>query len=288
MQKLLNKSEFAALAGVNPSTITRVAKTVLSAAMDGDRVDAAHPAAKKYLEGRARATAPETAPGIDPLYNDAVVLCEEHKRATPSFLQRRLRIGYNRAATIIGIMTANGLVEETDGVRTWKGSEKPVVPPPKEKPREPHVRGWAAKRETEKAEEAATYGDEPIEVPEDVTTFADMTLRELIAKFGTDKRFVDWLAALQKIEMIEERQIKNATAKGRLISRELVLNGIIDPINSAHLKLMQDGAKNIAAGIASKVAAGYSPAELDAHAADVISTLLRPVKDRLARAVKNA
>lgn len=51
----------------------------------------------------------------DPMYDDAVRLVFEFGKASTSLLQRRLRIGYGRAAHLIDLMHADGLVGPADG-----------------------------------------------------------------------------------------------------------------------------------------------------------------------------
>jgi len=53
----------------------------------------------------------------DEKYEEAVSLVAETRNASISMLQRRLRIGYNRAARIIEIMEKEGLVGPSDGVK---------------------------------------------------------------------------------------------------------------------------------------------------------------------------
>ncbi len=53
----------------------------------------------------------------DPLFNDAVQLVFEFGKASTSLLQRRLRIGYGRAAHLIDLMERDGLVGAADGSR---------------------------------------------------------------------------------------------------------------------------------------------------------------------------
>jgi S-DNA-T family DNA segregation ATPase FtsK/SpoIIIE len=53
----------------------------------------------------------------DPLFNDAVTLVFEFGKASTSLLQRRLRIGYGRAAHLIDLMERDGLVGQADGSR---------------------------------------------------------------------------------------------------------------------------------------------------------------------------
>jgi S-DNA-T family DNA segregation ATPase FtsK/SpoIIIE len=53
----------------------------------------------------------------DPLFDDAVRLVFEFGKASTSLLQRRLRIGYGRAAHLIDLMEHDGLVGPADGSR---------------------------------------------------------------------------------------------------------------------------------------------------------------------------
>lgn len=53
----------------------------------------------------------------DELYDQAVALVAQSRQASISLVQRRLRIGYNRAANIIERMEAEGVVGPSDGVR---------------------------------------------------------------------------------------------------------------------------------------------------------------------------
>jgi S-DNA-T family DNA segregation ATPase FtsK/SpoIIIE len=53
----------------------------------------------------------------DPMYGDAVrVVCEMGKAST-STLQRRLRLGYGRAARILDMMQREGIIGPPDGSR---------------------------------------------------------------------------------------------------------------------------------------------------------------------------
>jgi S-DNA-T family DNA segregation ATPase FtsK/SpoIIIE len=53
----------------------------------------------------------------DEKYQDAVELVAETRNASISMLQRRLRIGYNRAARIIETMESEGLIGPSDGLK---------------------------------------------------------------------------------------------------------------------------------------------------------------------------
>ena len=64
------------------------------------------------LEGEAEAggAAGDSSGESDPMYDQAVAIVLEHKRASISLVQRHLRIGYNRAARLLEQMEKSGLV----------------------------------------------------------------------------------------------------------------------------------------------------------------------------------
>jgi S-DNA-T family DNA segregation ATPase FtsK/SpoIIIE len=53
----------------------------------------------------------------DPLFEEALLIVRNSKSASASFLQRRLQIGYNRAARLIELMESRGIVGPADGAR---------------------------------------------------------------------------------------------------------------------------------------------------------------------------
>jgi len=62
----------------------------------------------------------------DALYDDAVRFVTESRKASISAVQRKLRIGYNRAARMIESMEATGVVSEMSN----NGSREVIAPPP--------------------------------------------------------------------------------------------------------------------------------------------------------------
>ena len=97
--------------------------------------------APNYLEGVTEGPA-EPIPGIsgepnaagevdgetDPLYDQAVRIVTETRRASVSGVQRRLKIGYNRAARMVETMEQAGLVSALQS----NGSREVLAPPPAE------------------------------------------------------------------------------------------------------------------------------------------------------------
>ena len=65
-------------------------------------------------------------PEADPLYDQAVQIVTETRRASISGVQRRLKIGYNRAARLIEAMEAAGIVSTPE----HNGDRTVIAPPP--------------------------------------------------------------------------------------------------------------------------------------------------------------
>ncbi|MBF0443492.1 MAG: DNA translocase FtsK 4TM domain-containing protein [Oligoflexales bacterium] len=56
----------------------------------------------------------------DPKWDDALLIAQKQGMISASFLQRQLKIGYNRAARIVETMEAKGLVSKADGAKPRK------------------------------------------------------------------------------------------------------------------------------------------------------------------------
>ena len=64
----------------------------------------------------------------DPLYDEAVKIVTETQRASISGVQRRLKIGYNRAARLVEAMELAGIVSKPE----HNGDRAVLAPPPKD------------------------------------------------------------------------------------------------------------------------------------------------------------
>jgi S-DNA-T family DNA segregation ATPase FtsK/SpoIIIE len=72
---------------------------------------------------------PDAEEEADPLLERARELAQEHTRMSTSLLQRRLHIGYPRAARIIDQLATEGVVEPAEG-----GQSRRVLSPRGEEP----------------------------------------------------------------------------------------------------------------------------------------------------------
>lgn len=70
----------------------------------------------------------EAAEDADPLYDQAVAIVTQSRRASISGVQRRLKVGYNRAARMIEEMERTGVVSEVQS----NGMREVIAPPPPE------------------------------------------------------------------------------------------------------------------------------------------------------------
>jgi DNA segregation ATPase FtsK/SpoIIIE, S-DNA-T family len=104
-------------------------EALLEAPKEEDGKEAGTAKGGKPAGGRGEASSGDGEAGDDvddELYQDAVRICCEMGRASTSTLQRRLRIGYGRAAHLIDLMEKDGIVGPPDGTRpreVLKGSD---------------------------------------------------------------------------------------------------------------------------------------------------------------------
>jgi S-DNA-T family DNA segregation ATPase FtsK/SpoIIIE len=76
-------------------------------------------------EGSGGEAGADGEPEDDPMFGDAVKLVIEFGKASTSLLQRRLRIGYGRAAHLIDLMEQDGIVGAADGPKPREVLKRP-------------------------------------------------------------------------------------------------------------------------------------------------------------------
>jgi S-DNA-T family DNA segregation ATPase FtsK/SpoIIIE len=65
--------------------------------------------------------------GDDPLYEKALEIVLQQQKASASYIQRRLKIGYNRAARLVELMEHNGVVGPAQGSRPRELLRNPAI-----------------------------------------------------------------------------------------------------------------------------------------------------------------
>jgi hypothetical protein len=272
VKELVSKSEFARRSNVSAAAVTKACSGLLKNAMVGKKIDVNHPDSVKY---RAKKFNSSRGYIIDPIYEDAVNFCINTNRWSAIALKKEFKIGMKRAKEIMEMITLNNIQRksETQDIKTI-----------------PHNRGQVVKNENKKQSSLNKLGGIEVlthEIPDNMEQFADMTLRELIIRFGTDVAFNDWLKAIKTIEDINEKRLKNAQSKGELVNRDLMKVSVIEPINSAHIKLLTDGAKTIARRVVAMTNAGRPLEDCEYFVADQITSFIRPIKAKISRALKD-
>jgi len=110
-----------------------VTEKEIAAVVEFWRSQAAADYEQKFLEapkeeredGALEGTGEDSGSEHDPLFEDAVKLVVEFGKASTSLLQRRLRIGYGRAAHLIDLMERDGIVGAADGPKPREVLKRP-------------------------------------------------------------------------------------------------------------------------------------------------------------------
>jgi S-DNA-T family DNA segregation ATPase FtsK/SpoIIIE len=75
--------------------------------------------------GEAEEEDEEISPELDAVYEDAVRIVVESGKASTSLLQRRLRLGYGRAARLLDLMQKDGIISSPDGSKPREVLKRP-------------------------------------------------------------------------------------------------------------------------------------------------------------------
>lgn len=243
------------MSGIQPAAVTVLVQNKLRAAVNGDKLDITHPAIVDYWDLRK---APKT---DDPLYPAFLALWQEMgDEASTGAIASQLQIGDKRARQLYGAMVVSGDFRPILTQRPLFGM---------------------AKVADDKKKKALK------DIPEKITDLNNWTIGEILDRWGTSAAFLDWLKATKSLEEINEKRLKNAVTQGILIQRGMVRAGILDPIDSAHIKLLTDGAKTIAKRTMAMTQSGRPLEDIEKFVGDQISSFLKPMRVAIQRTLKS-
>lgn len=121
---------------------------------------------------------------------------------------------------------------------------------------------------------------------ENLDAVADMTIREVVANFGTVTAFRDWLHSLKTIEFVREKNLRNAETDGNLISTRLVKNHVLGAIESGNRRLLTDSPKTITRRCYAAARSDVPMEEAEQMVREIISAHLKASKDAAARTLR--
>ena len=133
------------------------------------------------------------------------------------------------------------------------------------------------KSEPATSRRAQTKTDSEEETP--VADFLDMTLREIIDRFGSKSQFKDYLAARRHISYIEDKELTKGEKQKTLISRALVSGVIFPAIENMNQRLLNDAPRTINQRVSALIMAEAPTEEREQLIMQIISTQLRGVKE---------
>jgi hypothetical protein len=124
------------------------------------------------------------------------------------------------------------------------------------------------------------------EYPKDVRKLADKSLRELVSIFGTDQAFKIWLKSLVDIEDVHKKRLENFEREGKLVTREVVKTGIVEPFNQAHKQLLLDGAASLSKRLVTMIRAGADEEECEKYIRERLTSFIKSAKATVTRTLE--
>ena len=275
-RKLVTLAEFARLAGVSRAAVTQATDKSLQPAVVGKRVDIEHPSAIAYRENQHNPT----------LYEEAIYIVSSTQSATVRGIMKELHIPQREAQRLLKQMETAGAISTPPG-GVGKSRTVFVKDVPKPKYRSGRVAASPAPKKETKPPTIPQGHDLPPYMPDqDLGFLREMTIGKLLELFGTSERLKSWLTVAKTLEEIEGRQVKNAQAKGDLISRDMVRTHIFGMIDDSHKRLLTDEPRALARRLSGLAKSGASLEEMEQAIRDSMSKQLRNVKATATRMLK--
>ena len=115
----------------------------------------------------------------------------------------------------------------------------------------------------------------------DITKCMQLTVREVFQNFGNQAQFSDWVKTTKEIEVTHLKRLDSAVKEGKLISKKLVKDKFIDPVENCHIKLLNDASKRIARRAEAMIKSGKSSFELQKFIQREIGSYIRMAKNSI-------
>lgn len=172
--------------------------------------------------------------------------------------------------------------------RVAKGKPTPAKKQQRKKKRAPGKNASPRKariprgREAAKDKELLEPPPKPIDrIPEDLRDMMDMPMREFVEMFATDHRMKTWLDGAKTIEAIHTARVKNAKESGKLVSRDMVQQYFLNPVEEFHMKLLTDFVKTVTSRLGAKIRTDANNEECEAEVRKQIERFMKPMKRKI-------
>lgn len=272
MAKLVKKSHFTKALGLTRAAIHNIIKTKMPDSVVDGMIDIEKPSVIRYVSGRV-GSMDEFARSVD---NIAANTKLGRKRKNPKSDQYDLKEPSPRRAKVI---------ESTKQTETNEiiNTEDQIDNQNQDKINEDDQEICPEIIEEKKQDKNKSIIEKNCPDPGEVM---DWTINQIVAKWGTEPEFFGWVKAIKELEAILEKKIKNAESMGQLIHKGIIRRGIIEPIEEAHIRLLQDGASTIVVDAISLHKAGEPEEEIVSVVEKHISSFLKRAKDKVKKTLK--
>jgi hypothetical protein len=186
--------------------------------------------------------------------------------------------------------------------RAYLGKRGKSLPPAAAPTSPPKRRPRAAAAPTDPAESTESAQPEPtgrrrrrglpaprverVEQLAEIEEYAELTIRELVERWGTVRTYVDLLGALKTIEDIRKTQLHNEETEGSLISRDLVRTHLFGLVDAVFKRLLSDVPRTIAGRVLALAKSSGTLEEAEKVVREQISSQLAPMKATALRVLR--
>jgi phage terminase Nu1 subunit (DNA packaging protein) len=94
------------------------------------------------------------------------------------------------------------------------------------------------------------------------------------------------LARRKLAEQIRDLELKNALKEGRLVSREIMVSGVWNPLETFLVRILSDGAKTIASTVRPMAMSGATREEIEVAVRAELTSFIIPLKESIQKALK--